>query len=116
MSYRCIVGSSDRCAIRRSDDPDRQIPEGAFGGQHLPCPVYETKEQCFGDLGCAFSETLLECIDSPCLSLCSEVLCAQGVKDGNGKAHKCEWKEKSDTGNTIKACYHTKHCPYTTTD
>ena len=63
------------------------------GAAHQPCAVYESAGSCLDDTWCVWSESLLGCVNTPCLSYgCSESECNAATSDfcgwTNGKS--CE--------------------------
>ncbi|KAJ9463966.1 hypothetical protein DIPPA_05526 [Diplonema papillatum] len=78
------------------------VGESGSGVQgHKPCKDYKDKAPCAHDAGCAWSDALTACLDSPCISHCEEPECSEDT------ANYCAWNE------TVRQCFSSEKCAYT---
>eukprot|EP01062_Namystynia_karyoxenos_P083752 TRINITY_DN96_c0_g1_i2.p1 TRINITY_DN96_c0_g1~~TRINITY_DN96_c0_g1_i2.p1 ORF type:complete len:4651 (+),score=1821.07 TRINITY_DN96_c0_g1_i2:2-13954(+) len=75
---------------------------GTLGGVMLPCPNYKDKVSCIGDKGCSYSDSVLACVDTPCLRHCHEDDCNADTDN------ECYYEPDK------QACYRKPRCAYTT--
>eukprot|EP01060_Flectonema_neradi_P004115 TRINITY_DN126_c0_g1_i5.p1 TRINITY_DN126_c0_g1~~TRINITY_DN126_c0_g1_i5.p1 ORF type:complete len:2481 (+),score=607.87 TRINITY_DN126_c0_g1_i5:393-7445(+) len=76
------------------------------GAEHQPCAVYESAGECLKDTWCVWSESLLGCVNSPCLSYgCDQAGCNAATDDFCGwSGDSCERVPVCPTYTTQPTC------------
>eukprot|EP01061_Rhynchopus_euleeides_P031641 TRINITY_DN523_c0_g1_i4.p1 TRINITY_DN523_c0_g1~~TRINITY_DN523_c0_g1_i4.p1 ORF type:complete len:6531 (+),score=2152.69 TRINITY_DN523_c0_g1_i4:5046-24638(+) len=84
---------------------------------HKPCTHYDEKIGCGQDKGCAWSEVLSSCGDSPCLLHCDEPTCtADTVNHCSWNATTLEcWKDRPCVYDESTACLEDLSCKWNAT-
>eukprot|EP01060_Flectonema_neradi_P021906 TRINITY_DN2_c0_g1_i6.p1 TRINITY_DN2_c0_g1~~TRINITY_DN2_c0_g1_i6.p1 ORF type:complete len:2288 (+),score=601.89 TRINITY_DN2_c0_g1_i6:192-6866(+) len=88
------------------------------GGEHMPCRKYDGKTSCMTDRGCVWSETLLGCVNSPCVVHCDQAMCDGDLTNGcvggwNDQEKTCYRKEVC--GGDILSCETEEGCEWNAT-
>eukprot|EP00659_Diplonema_papillatum_P023434 gene23434-biopygen984 len=75
------------------------VPASSSSG-HKPCKDYRDKEPCVNDGGCAWSDVLTACLDSPCVAHCEQPDCVRDT------VHRCTWD------SAVAECFAMRTCAY----